>query len=120
MLEVPEQPIAGEPFWVGMSFQFNQSAQKVVASFRFPDGVNIVNGQASWSGPVEAGQEIVFWIELQANRVGEIYLTGNAKIQDDDAFPGVSWGGYIEVTSPLSITPWPPHDYILPSSTPAP
>ena len=118
MLEVPEQPIAGEPFWVGMSFQLNKSAQKVVAGFGFPEGLNIVNGQATWSGPVEAGQEIVFWVEVQTNRVDDLYLTTWAKIQDDEAFPGVSWSEYIEVASPLSITPWPERERILPTPTP--
>ena len=48
----------------------------------------------------------------------EIALTGWAKIQDDEAFPGVSSSGYFEVAAPLSITPWPSHDNVLPSPTP--
>ena len=121
LLEVPGQPVAGQPFWVGMSFRYHEALEQVEARFLLPEGMQVVDGQASWSGPVEAGREYVIWVEVQTNKVGDIYLAGWTGIkQGDPSIPALSRSDYVEVSSPISLTPWPERERILPTPTPAP
>jgi hypothetical protein len=84
LLEVPEAPVIGKPFWLGMSFRFPISSERVEARFMVPEGVAVVSGELEWSGPLEALQDHTMWIQLQANRAGEITLMGWAGAQQSD------------------------------------
>jgi hypothetical protein len=84
LLEVPETPGIGKPFWLGMSFRFPISSKNVEAHFIVPEGVEVVSGEIEWSGPLEALQDHTMWIQLQSNRVGEITLMGWARAHQSD------------------------------------
>lgn len=121
ILEVPEQPVAGQPFWIGMRFQYHQAIEVLEARFLLPEGVDVVSGKESWRGPVEVGVDYVLWIKLQTPKVGDLYLTGWTGIkQGDTSIPPLSWREYIQVSSPNALTPWPELERILPSPTPEP
>jgi hypothetical protein len=119
ILEVPEQPVAGLPFWLGMSFRYHIGLEQVYARFILPEDVKIVSGQEFWSGPVEAGKDYVLWVEVQTTKVGDLYLGGGTLIkQGDQGIPPLGWSDHIYVSSPNSLTPWPEHEWILPTPTP--
>lgn len=118
LLEVPEQPVAGRPFWVGMSFRIPTTVEEMNAHFNLPDGIKIIGGEASWIGRVEANRDYVLWVELLAETPGQVYLTGWAKAQDNPALPTLSSSEHVEVVSPHSLTPWPERERILATPTP--
>ncbi|RPH63060.1 MAG: hypothetical protein EHM81_00915 [Chloroflexi bacterium] len=119
LLEAPEQPVAGKSFWLGMGFRFPRSQEQVDARFLLPQDMTIVSGQANWSGPVEAGQEVVLWVEVLTDKPGEAYLTGWAGIsQGETSIPPLTWSQTIEVAAPQALTPWPERERILPTPTP--
>jgi hypothetical protein len=119
LLEVPDQPVAGQPFWVGMSFRFPRAQERVEARFHLPENMEVVGGQAKWSGPIEAGQEYILWVEALTNTPGKAYLTGWAGVsQGETSMPPLSWSQYIEVAAPQALTPWPERERILPTPTP--
>lgn len=121
VLEVPEQPVAGQPFWIGMRFQYHAPIELLEARFLLPEGVEVVGGQESWRGPVEAGVVYVLWVEVMTRKTGDLYLMGWTGIQQgDSSIPPLSWSEHIQVASPQALTPWPAHEYILPSPTPEP
>jgi len=118
LLEVPEQPFAGEPFWVGMSFRFPITAQSVEARFILPEGMQIVSGQKDWRGPVQAQEDHVLWVQVQTNRTGDIYLGGWAGIPGSSAaVTPLNWGRYFKVSSASLLTPQPASERILPTPT---
>jgi len=118
LLEVPEQPVVGEPFWIGISFRFPVAAKLVNARIILPDNVKIISGQASWSGPIEALEDHVMWVKAQTNIAGEIYLSGLAGIeQDNSSIPPVSWGKVFKVAPGRSLTPQPTNERILATPT---
>jgi hypothetical protein len=84
LLEVPETPVIGKPFWLGMSFRFPISSERVEARFMVPESVEVISGELEWSGPLEALQDHVMWIQLQSNRLGEINLMGWAGAQQSE------------------------------------
>lgn len=84
LLEVPETPVMGKPFWLGMSFRFPISSERVEARFMVPEGVEVVSGEIEWSGRLEALQDHAMWIQLQSNRAGEITLMGWAGVQQSE------------------------------------
>jgi hypothetical protein len=121
ILEVPEQPIAGHPFWVGMSFQYHESLDLLEARFLLPEGVEVVSGLESWSGSIEEGRDYVLWVEVLTNKVGDLNLTGWTGIKKGDPnIPALSWSDHIEVLSPIALTPWPEGERILPTPTESP
>jgi hypothetical protein len=108
ILEVPEQPVIDKPFWLGMSFRFHVAAEEVNARFMLPESLNIVSGQTSWSGPVEALEDHIIWVEVLSKEAGKFYLGGWAGItQGDTAIPPLIWSEYITVVLANSLTPQP-------------
>ena len=121
ILEVPEQPIAGRPFWIGMGFRYHTDIEELDARFILPEGMQVIQGQETWRGPVEAERDYVFWVEVMTNRAGELYVTGWTGIKKGEpGIPPLSWSDYIEVSLPSALTPWPDVERILPTPTPAP
>ena len=118
LLEVPEQPVAGQPFWVGISFRIPTTVEQMNAHLSLPDSVKVVGGEASWSGRAEANQDYVLWAKLLTDTPGQVYLTAWAKAQDDAAFSPLSCSEHIEVASPYSLTPWPERERLLATPTP--
>ena len=81
LLVVPEQPVAGQPFWIGMSFRFPVDAEQVDAKFFPPDNVRVIQGKETWSGPVKAHEDYVMWVQVQTNTTGTVNLSGWAGIK---------------------------------------
>lgn len=119
LLEVPEQPVAGKPFWMGLSFRFAVDAPLVEARFMLPDAVKVLDGQDAWSGPVLAGEDRTMWVQLQTNSTGSVYLSGWVGIKEGDpAISPLVWGKYFDVVLDQELTPQPEAERILPTPTP--
>ncbi len=119
LLEVPEQPVAGKPFWMGLSFRFAVDAPLVEARFMLPDAVKVLDGQDAWSGPVLAGEDRTMWVQLQTNSTGSVYLSGWVGIKEGDpAISPLVWGKYFDVVLEQELTPQPEAERILPTPTP--
>jgi hypothetical protein len=119
LLEVPEQPIAGQPFWVGMSFRFPVAAEVVDARFLLPDDVQILTGQGEWHGSLNALEDHVMWVQVQTNRAGPVYLSGWAGIPGGNpAITPLNWGKYFEIILSDQRTPQPTSQSVLPTPTP--
>ncbi len=118
LLEVPQQPVAGEPFWVGMGFRFHVDAERAEARLLLPGELKVVQGQETWSGPVAAGQDYVLWAQVEIDQAGRLYIGGWAGIKDGGpAVSPLSWGEYITVAPRGSLTPPPGAERILPAPT---
>ena len=105
IIEVPEQPVAGKPFWVGMSFRFHVAAEKVTARFILPEHLVVVRGQTLWSGSVEAFEDHVMWVEVVSEKPGKVYLSGWADIQQGNtSIPPLTWSEYFSVILDASAT----------------
>jgi hypothetical protein len=119
LLEVPDQPVAGEPFWIGMSFRFTEDADRVEAKFNLPESFQVVEGQTIWSGPLKAGTEQVLWVQVQTNTTGRVYLSGWAKITDgNQAISPLTWSEYVTVAVDPPLTPPLERERILSTPTP--
>ncbi len=117
ILEAPEQPVAGQTFWLGLRFNFRKASGDVLARIALPPDVELVSGQAEWSGAIEAGQEVVFWAELLVSRTGRMNFMGWAKLKDDSAIPPLNYTLSLEIASPDALTPWPERERILATPT---
>lgn len=118
ILEAPDQPVAGQPFWIGLRFNFQRASADARARIELPPGVELVGGQSEWSGAIEAGQEVVFWAQARANRTGRMNVMGWARLQDDSAVPPLNDTLKLEVVAPDALTPWPERERILATPTP--
>jgi hypothetical protein len=106
LVEVPEQPVEGQPFWVGMSFRFPIAAEMAYARFNFPENIDVISGQTEWIGPLEALEERVMWVQVQVNRTGEVNLNGWAGVQrGNTAISPLSWGKKFTVVRTGDLTP---------------
>lgn len=120
LLEVPEQPVAGQPFWIGMSFRFPINAGLVEAKFILPDNVRVIQGNDTWNGPVNAREDQVMWVQVQTATAGKVYLGGWAGAKDgNSAISPLGWGKYFTVVRDRSLTPQPEYIRILATPTPA-
>ena len=118
LLEVPEQPVTGQPFWIGMSFRFPVDAEQVDAKFVLPDPVKVVHGQKTWSGPVRAHEDYVMWLQVQTNTTGTVNLSGWAGIKDGNpAISPLGWGKYFTILLESLPTPQPEYERILATPT---
>lgn len=118
LLEVPEQPLAGQPFWIGMSFRFPVDAEQVDAKFIMPDNIQVIQGLDAWSGPVKAHQDHVMWVQVQATTAGQVYLSGWAGIKDgNSAISPLGWGKHFTVLLENSLTPQPDYEQVFATPT---
>jgi|GEM_PF-3848007 len=117
ILEAPDQPVAGQPFWVGLRFNFRKASGDVLARIELPPDVELVSGQAEWDGAIEVGQEVVFWAQVLVNRTGRMDFMGWAKLQDDPAAPPLNNTLSLEIVLPGALTPWPERERILATPT---
>jgi len=67
LLEVPEQPVASQPFWIGMSFRFPMDAEWVDAKFILPDTVRVIRRRNTLSKAL-IKQEDIMKAQLIANK----------------------------------------------------
>ncbi len=119
LLEVPEQPVAGIPFWIGMSFRLPVDAAEVEAHFLLPETVQVIQGQTTWRGPVRALQDHVLWVKVQTYQTGKIYFNSWAGIKDGNpSISPLAWGKYFTVMSARSLTPQPEAERLVPTPTP--
>jgi hypothetical protein len=119
LLEVPEQPVVGQPFWIGMSFRFPVDAEQVDAKFFLPDNVRVIQGKETWSGSVRAHEDHVMWVQVQTNTTGEVYLSGWAGIKDGNfAISPLGWGKHFTILQESLPTPQPEYERILATPTP--
>jgi hypothetical protein len=117
LLEVPQPPAVGEPFWVGMSFRFPVAVEEVSARFLLPENVDVLQGDLEWSGSIGALEEHVMWIQVKTNHAGTINLSGWAKAKSNTALPPLSMGQRFAVTLPGERTPFPKSERIVPTPT---
>jgi hypothetical protein len=116
LLEFPDQPVAGLPFWIGMNFRYPTAIEQLDAHFVLPEDMKFVGGQTSWDGPVEAGKDYVLWVQVQTDKIGDRYVSGwSGSKQNDNAIPPLYWSEYIYISSPLAITPWPEREHLIPT-----
>ena len=120
-LEVPEQPVVGKPFWVGMSFRFHVAADEVHARFILPEHLVVMRGETSWIGSVNALEDHVMWVEVISDTPGKIYLSSWADIkQGDTSVPPLSWSEYFTIVADNSLSSHPMGAPILPTPTQGP
>jgi hypothetical protein len=117
LLEVPQPPTAGEPFWIGMSFRFPVDVEQVSARFLLPENIEVLQGDLEWSGSLEALEDRVLWIQVKTNRSGMINLSGWAKAESNTALPPLSMGQQFAVSLPGERTPFPESERIVPTPT---
>ncbi len=119
LLEVPEQPVAEKPFWIGISFRFHVDIEEVEARFILPEHIRVLEGQTSWRGKVKALEDYVMWIRVQTDQPGEVYLTGWTKIQKGDpGIPPLSMSEKFMVNPQSLSTEQPGSEWILQTPTP--
>jgi hypothetical protein len=118
LLEVPEQPVTGQPFWIGMSFRFPMDAKQVNAKFILPDNVRVIQGKETWNWPVKAEEDQVMWVQVQANITSKVYLSGWAGVKDGNpAIAPLEWGKYFTILLESLPTPQPEYERILATPT---
>lgn len=55
ILEAPDPPMAGQPFWIGLRFNFNHASADAQARIELPPGVELLGGQVEWRGLLRPG-----------------------------------------------------------------